>query len=440
MSTGSLEQKIGIEIYLTSAEGVGGKLRCLIEDFRVEETPDISVGEKGDFLVVELTKHNWEMHLAIKAIARSMGIGYRRIGFAGTKDRRAVTKQLISIWKGDEALLDKVKLDGIQVRALGKSERPIVLGDLKGNRFDIIIRDIDLDPDVLNSRARLNTDELLGSGGAPNFYGVQRFGTRRPITGDVGEAILKGDLEKAALIYIALPCEGELEEARAARQHVFDTLDFKDGLRLYPGYLRYERAMMHELLNHPGDYRRALRILPANLLQMFVHAYQSIIFNRILSRRIKAGLRLNQAVNGDIVCFATRDGYPELKDLRLVTAENLDNTNSLIAKSRAFVTAPVFGYETPLSDREQGEIERLVLEEFGISEQEFKVKLMPELSSKGLRREILLRVNPEFEVSTDELNPGRQKLVLKFSLQKGSYATTVLREYMKSRDLAKAGF
>ncbi|MEM2933313.1 MAG: tRNA pseudouridine(13) synthase TruD [Methanocellales archaeon] len=120
--------------------------------------------------------------------------------------------------------------------------------------------------------------------------------------------------------------------------------------------------------------------------------------------------------------------------------ENLDNTNSLIAKGRAFITAPVIGYEAPLSEGKPGEIERAVLSEAGITGQEFKVKIMPELGSKGLRRSVLLKINPSFQISMDELNSRKQKLLLTFSLPKGSYATTVLREYMKSKDAVEAGF
>ncbi len=436
----NFEHWIGIEVYATKTPGIGGKLRCLVEDFKVEEISKVAIGEKGNFLIAELIKKNWETNLAIKAIAKSLGISYKRIGFAGTKDKRAVTKQLVSIYNVDEELLRRVRLNGVELGVLGRSEKSVTLGDLKGNRFEIIIRDIDLEPKSLEERASSITNELLSIGGVPNFYGAQRFGTRRPITGEVGKAILNGDLEKAALIYIAKPSEAEPEEVRAAREYVFDTGDFSGGLKRYPRYLKYERAMMHELLSKPGDFKAAFKVLPLSLRQMFIHAYQAIIFNRILSRRIKAGLPLNQALPGDIVCFADEDGLLNSKDLRLVTPENLDNTNNLIIKGRAAITAPVIGYETPLSEGEPGEIERAVLSEAGITGQEFKVKVMPELSSKGLRRGVLLRINPSFQISMDELNLGKQKLLLNFSLPKGSYATTLLREYMKSRDVVEAGF
>jgi tRNA pseudouridine13 synthase len=436
----NLEHKIGIEVYATKTPGIGGKLRCLIEDFKVEEISKVTIGEKGNFLIAELIKKNWETNLAIKAIAKSLGVSYKRISFAGTKDKRALTKQLISIYNVDANLLQNVKLNGIELKVLGRSEKPIALGNLKGNRFEITIRDIDLEYKNLKERASSINSELLTVGGIPNFFGVQRFGTRRPITGEVGRAILKGDLEKAALIYIAMPSEEEPEEVKAAREHVFNTGDYSYGLKHYPKYLKYERAMMHELLKQRGDFKAAFRVLPLNLRQMFIHACQAIIFNRILSRRIKAGLPLNQALVGDIVCFAGEDGLLNSKDWRLVTLENLNNTNNLIAKGRAFITAPVIGYETPLAEGEPGEIERAVLSEAGITGQEFKVKIMPELSSKGLRRGVLLKADPNFQISIDELNPGKQKLLLNFSLPKGAYATTLLREYMKSKDAVEAGF
>ncbi|MEM2933314.1 MAG: tRNA pseudouridine(13) synthase TruD [Methanocellales archaeon] len=312
----SLEQRIGIEVYATKSPGVGGKLRCLIEDFKVEEISKAAIGERGNFLIAELIKKNWETNLAIKAIAKSLGISYKRIGFAGTKDKRALTKQRISIYNISEEHLEKIKLNGIELKVLGRSERPVALGDLKGNQFKIAIRDIDLESDVLKERASLITSELLTAGGVPNFFGAQRFGTRRPITGEVGKAILEGDLEKAALIYIAKPSEEEPEEIRAAREYVYETKDFSSGLKRYPNYLKYERAMLHELLKQQ-DFKAAFKVLPLSLRQMFIHAYQAIIFNRILSRRIKAGLPLNQALLGDIVCFADENGLPNPRDLKI---------------------------------------------------------------------------------------------------------------------------
>lgn len=103
-------------------------------------------------------------------------------------------------------------------------------------------------------------------------------------------------------------------------------------------------------------------------------------------------------------------------------------------RQRAFVTAPLFGYETELADGLQGEIEQRVLDREGVALEDFKVKVAPELASRGWRREVLLRLqNLRFEVGEDELHAGRTKVRLRFSLPKSGYATVVLREFMKER-------
>jgi len=105
--------------------------------------------------------------------------------------------------------------------------------------------------------------------------------------------------------------------------------------------------------------------------------------------------------------------------------------NRLIKRNRAFITAPLPGYNTEFASGVPGEIEQEVLDELKVPLQGFNIEEIPEMSSKGTRREILLQVEPKFEVGEDELNPGKSKAVLEFMLPKGSYATTVLREYMK---------
>ncbi len=97
------------------------------------------------------------------------------------------------------------------------------------------------------------------------------------------------------------------------------------------------------------------------------------------------------------------------------------------------MSLPLVGYNTDFAEGEMGEMERRAIKELNIDLDGFRVTAMPELSSKGLRREIVLLFKPEFAVMEDEINHGKMKVVLEFSLQKGSYATTVLREYMKLR-------
>ncbi|VVB96687.1 putative tRNA pseudouridine synthase D [uncultured archaeon] len=315
------------------------------------------------------------------------------------------------------------------MKPIGRSNKKISLGDLWGNRFKITIRNIELSNDETLSRVKAVTQELLR--GAPNFFGVQRFGEMRPVTHVVGEAIARGNFRDAALTYIARAFPDEPEEIRKARQFVQDTGDYKEGLKLYPLRLQFERAMMNHLIAYPDDYTGAFKKLSPKLQAMFLHAYQSYIFNIILSRRIASGMTIHEAYDGDIVCFKNEMGLPDTSRLQRVTKDNLDGINNLINRGKAFVTAPLVGYETQFAEGAPGEIERAVVRELNVELEGFKVPAMPELSSKGLRRELILPFSPEFTVAEDEINIGKTKVTLDFSLQKGSYATTVLREYIK---------
>lgn len=431
----NVEKKIGIDLYTTKTPGIGGTLRQQTEDFRVIEITNREEGTEGKYLIVELTKQNWETHHLIRDLTRILRISQKRIGFAGTKDKRAVTTQKISIYDVEEEAVQNVHLKDTELKILGRSNKSLELGDLIGNEFIITVRDIDIDEKELESRLSQTTASIKEQGGIPNFFGIQRFGALRPITHVVGESIVRNDIEKAALAYIAASYPDEPEDTQEVRNRVFETRNYIEGLKEYPLQLRYERAMMHHLVSNPEDYAGSFETLPANIRKMFVHAYQSYIYNTIICARIKNGLPLNRAVVGDIVCFKNKAGLPDKSRNERVTEDNIDGMNNLVRRNRAFVTAPLIGHSTELASGVPGEIERGVIEELNVPIEGFKVPSMEELSSKGLRREILLSADPKYTVGEDELNEGKYKVTLDFSLAKGSYATTILREYMKVEPL-----
>lgn len=180
--------------------------------------------------------------------------------------------------------------------------------------------------------------------------------------------------------------------------------------------------MLNHLVSNPGDHAGALRVLPENLRRMFVHAYQSYLFNRMLSARLQRCLSF-EPVEGDIVCFS-RNGMPDVSRTEKVTAEKIEAVRRLFERRRAFVTLPLIGYETELADGEQGEIERQILESEGIFRESFSVDLFPDLGSRGARRPALLQVDPRIDLDDESV-------CIQFSLPPGSYATVLLREYMK---------
>jgi tRNA pseudouridine13 synthase len=419
------DRALGMEYYLTDTPGCSGVLRSSPEDFQVDEIYSDQDYKGGRFLVIEVTKKDWDTHHLIREMSRRLRISQKRIGWAGTKDKRALTKQRMSIMNLDESDLERIRLPDLEIRVLGKSNRGVSLGALLGNRFMINIRELECSaPEDIFSAI---TEEIRSHGGLPNYFGVQRFGETRPVTHKVGEALAKGQIEEAVFIYLALPFLGEPERTRDARQELWENRDVAQALKTYPDYLRYEMAMLNYLVAHPGDYAGSFQVLSPNLQRLFIHAYQSYLFNLMLSRRLTAGLALNCAVEGDAVCFLRGD-IPDPGRIQSVTEDNLQAVSRLAKRGRAFVTMPLIGYESQLAGGVEGEIERDVLDEEGIAPESFSIKENPDLSSKGSRRAVLLRVSPQILVRG---NCAR----MEFALPPGSYATVVLREYMKSGSL-----
>ncbi|PQV42113.1 tRNA pseudouridine(13) synthase TruD [Methanohalophilus euhalobius] len=432
MQVPDIEKQTGIDLYVTETEGIGGKLKQTSEDFVVEEITGRDEGNEGKYLILELTKKNWETHHLIRDMSRILGISSKRFGFAGTKDKRALTTQRISIYNLEAEDVERIKLRDVNLKVLGRSNKDVGLGDLVGNKFKIIIRDVDLPQEELDNRLLNITSTINKIDGVPNFFGIQRFGSRRPITHLVGESIVKGDIEKAAIDYIGLSFPDEHEKTRLVRDRFYKERNYIESLKEYPVQLRYERAMMHYLVNNPDDFAAAFGELSSNMRNMFVHAYQSYIYNRIICRRIRENLPLNKAVEGDIVCFKNKQGLPDTSRLETVTSSKIKGINNLIRRGRAFVTAPLVGTSTEFTDSSPGNIEKEILQETGVEQKDFHIPEIPRITSKGRRREILLNVKPAYTIDDDELNAGKKKVTLEFCLPKGSYATTVIREYMKA--------
>ena len=436
-----LENEIGIDLYSTDTPGVKGKLRYEAEDFIVSEISNyayeenVNIDKNKKYLMVEVTKKNWDTNHFLKAYSSALGISHKRITYAGTKDKKAVTVQKMSLYDVPKEKVENVHLKDVSVRVLGRTQGPIGLGDLEGNQFKINVRNIDLSVEETRDAVEKTTTEIKNAGGVPNFFGIQRFGAKRPLTHRVGADILEGDLEKAIMRYVSEVYKDEPEETKDVRRFLAETKDLKSAVSKFPDHLGHEKAILSHLISRPGDFKGAFMVLPKNLYTMFIHAYQSWLFNRIICERLQSGMSLNEAVVGDIVCYRGKDKMPDSSRLEKVDDGNVDGINALLKRKRAFITAPLFGSETPLADGMPGEIEQRLIKETGFTAEDFKVPAFPEVASRGLRKEILLEVEPLASVSNDLLFDGRTMLTLEFKLPKGSYATTVLREYMKTNPL-----
>ncbi len=274
---------------------------------------------------------------------------------------------------------------------------------------------------------------ISSTGGFPNFYGVQRFGTIRPITHIVGRYLVNDEIENAVMTYVANPIKGEEDVTYKLRSELEKTHDFSEALKSYPKHLNFEKAMLNKLAVDSEDFVGALKELPKNLLTMFIYAYQSYLFNKILSRRIQKELPLNAALVGDII-LPVRKGV--IDGEISVTKRNIEKVNKQVSKGKAFVSAVLFGSDSKFSEGEMGEIEHKIIDEEKIDPRDFIIPDIPYISSSGSRRPILSPVKDlDFKLTDDGLNKGKLALILNFELLKGCYATSLLREFMKADDI-----
>jgi tRNA pseudouridine13 synthase len=415
-STYPLELLLGMKYYASDAEGIGGTLRVEPEDFIVEEIPLVKKGSaSGPYLICRLTKKNWELQHAIKEIAKRLGISHRRIGWAGTKDRNAITRQLISLYNVTADQVTGIRLKDITLEPVGQSNEALSLGELLGNRFDILIRDCE--PAELDTRVQ----QIIGSvnQAIPNYFGLQRFGATRPVTHLVGECILRGDFEKAVITYVGLAFPGEPEYVRAVRTAFSASRDIQAALSDLPPQMSYERSMLHYLYTHPDDYPGALRQLPPKLLSMFVSAFQSYMFNSALSQRLDDGHTLTEPLVGDRLIFA--NGRTDT-----VTGTNSTTVSLHIRRGRCSIALYMPGKD-PFEPQGEGERATLsLLAKHGITGKDFeRASAFVRTKFDGAWRPVALRTDIESSVAQKDVR-------LKFSLPPGHYATTVCREFMKT--------
>jgi len=419
------EADCGIEVYLTATPGTGGRIKAEPEDFVIEEIASPPPrDEGGKFTAAVIRSRNWETNRLVREMARNLRVSRQRIAFAGTKDKRSVATRLFTFEMPLEEL-SHLHLADVDVLDAFPTARAVEIGDLRGNRFRIVVRGMAVTGEDGRRIIEKTLEPITRAGGFPNFFGLQRFGSRRPVTHLVGRHIVRGDFEEAVRTYVANPIEGEGEEAFDAREALERTGDYRAALDEYPESLGLEKAVINVLVQRPGDFVGALKALPWNLLMMFVHAYQSYLFNRMLSERIRRDLSITEPVAGDLVLPVRADGLVDRERWVPVGEANLERVRTQCRAGKAFVSASVFGAESSLAGGPMGEIENNVLEEEGVAAKDFIVPRVPRLSSKGTRRELACPLT-DLSVAVQD-----DTATFAFSLPRGSYATCFLREVLK---------
>ncbi len=435
MGCGEIERAIGVEGYYTSTRGIGGVIKKQPEDFLVSEILEGGLDAQAlwlkDPLPIEptrytlwiLKKRDMETVSALAELAQIIGTKPSKAKICGIKDRRAITYQYVAlpvarVSEGSGHYASR----GWEAWRIGFIDE-LNSSRLLANRFDITIwTTSDVDSSLLTQFKQAVQDS-----GVPNFFGHQRFGLLRPITHLVGRLIVKGDLRGAVDTFLGFTTEFEPEPVRTARKTFSETGDYGEALKNFPPSLTYERRILRHLSRVPGDYSGALRSLPLRIRRLFVDAYSSYLFNRALSLTLRDGLRLDEPCIGDLFVRIDRHHRPYGRPLQ-VTSANLEEIGVRIKRGEVAIVLPTPGYLSWIPSGPRGSALKNVLEEEGVSPRSFRTKLMPEASSTGMYRPILLR---PLKLELEKLHDSSVKLYL--TLPPSSYATSLLRELMKRR-------
>jgi tRNA pseudouridine13 synthase len=407
---------------LSSGERAHGTIKASAEDFIVEEITEGGIPLKldtdytpsmlglqeepeGKFASFVLQKTNWNTVQALKLVSSKLGRGVRSVGFAGTKDRTAKSTQLCSIFGVDPQALMRVHAKDIKINGAWRSGKKVELGELSGNRFEIVVRDIDR-PEIISDLEQSLNQRF------PNYFGGQRFGSRNN-NPDVGADILKGDFKGAVMHFLTDTNNENNEEATEARKRLTEEQDFKAALEYFPQYLKYERSVIEYLSRFENNYANAIRRLPRSISLMFVHSVEDMIFNKEAEKMIKEGHA--KPIKGDNVCPPDEARFYDIQNTRIY--------DPAIEVGNEFIVLNVLGYET----RDPTDFEKEEMEKLELTLESFKAKGLQELNCKGAKR-VLLAPYKNFECSFEQTSAR-----IKFSLPAGSYATVFLEQLVESR-------
>ena len=394
-----LDSQIGISVYSTNFLGIGGKIKTTPEDFVVSEViakKSLSqIKEEGDYAVYKLKKKNIDTNHAVSDIFRKKGL---RLKALGLKDSFAITEQfLCSNNKGRG--IENYDSTKYSLEKLGFVKKPLSKKNMIGNHFKIKIIDCKKTLGDFNEQ-----DKIL------NFYGYQRFGSKRPVTHLIGKAIIQRNFDKAIELILSFTSPYDSKENNEVREKLQDSENYSKYLDQIPPQMDIEKIVLKEMIAS-GDSQLSIKKIPLSLRRFYVQAYQSYLFNCTLSSSFEAGESLFESQEGD-VCFDSKDilgKYIKGGDQRL--------------------TVPFVGYSYYKKTRFDYFISK-ILDAEEITPKDFFIKEMQEVSNEGGFRQAVVSCS---DYATHDN-------MVEFTLSRGSFATIVLREIMKPEEPLGAGF
>jgi len=394
--------------YLTAQlPGCGGTIKGSPEDFRVEEIPSYLPCGSGEHCYLTIEKCGITTLEAIRRIAQALKVPERDIGYAGMKDAVGITSQTVSVQRVTPEQALALELDGVRVVSAVRHSNKLKVGHLRGNRFCIVVRGVSA---AAGQHVQSILDILLKRG-VPNYFGYQRYGAQGN-SHLIGAAMLRGDWQGCVDHLI-----GEADAVRdpewAAAISAYRLGAPDEALRLFPRHCRSERDVLQRLIVRPGEFEKAFSAVHPRLKKLYLSAAQSFLFDRTVAVRLEA---IDRLMDGDLACKHVNGACFLVED----AAAEAERASAFEISA----SGPMFGCKMKRPEGAVWELERGILEQAGLDLPAFD--LSGGLRMEGERRP--LRVPPgelSWSVSGDALT-------VEFTLPKGSYATSLLREITKT--------
>ncbi len=404
-------------VYLTAhIPGIGGVIKTREEDFDVEELPLYEASGTGNHAYVFIEKKGLGTREALDRITRALNVPFRSIGSAGLKDARAVTRQWISIEHISTKRIQDLDLPGIRILEVTNHTNKLKLGHLAGNRFVVRLRQLAI-PLKEAAQTAGNILDILTRKGVPNYFGPQRFGNRSN-NHLLGKAVIADNADDFIDLFLGNPQEHIDSPAAFNARTLYTEGHYLEALQAWPGHAQEQYRALRALLKSQGNKKRAYYAVDKHLKGFFVSAFQSELFNRVLTTRMPdigtllLGDMACKHVNG--ACFSVED--PAMEQPRCDAFE-ISPTGPLLGQRTTRLTGPA------------GEIENPILDAEGLDAG--KMQQMKRLGARGGRRSLRFQPrNTSISTGQDDLGPY---LELRFDLDPGCYATTLISEITKNQ-------
>nr|CAD7576498.1 unnamed protein product [Timema californicum] len=347
----------------------------------------------GEYLHFVMFKENKDTMEAVNIIAHKLRMRPNFITYAGTKDRRGKTSQMISVKKVEPSRIASIskELKGITLGNYSFKPMGLKLGDLSGNHFRIALRNVSGSEEEINSAMK-----SLGTKGFINYYGLQRFGNSSDVpTHMIGKNVLLRDWKKTVEL-ILQPRENESRpDLKAARKVWSEKRNAKEAYKqLTRGRNTVEGKLFQGLQNDtPYNFLNAFESLPRNMRLFYQHSYQSLIWNKVASRRIETfGLK---PIVGDLILKEHVKGISHEIEL---AGDSIDCVSNSFVEESALASEHVTNDSYLLDDakNELGQSLNPELEKVG--KRPHTVEILTEESVKSARIEDIVLPLPGYDV------------------------------------------